>query len=237
MAIKITVRTFSLFREIIGRSQLSLDLAEGATVEQLLERLSADFPQATQHLSQALVAVNHTYVGPDHRLTPGDEVAVFPLVGGGGGRNQFVSHVVINADPLDVADLVEQVSEPGTGSVVSFTGVVRAENLGRQVSYLEYEAYPEMARAKFLAIIQEARARWPLLRGIAIGHRTGRLEIGQIAMVAAVATAHREDGGFEAARYIIDRTKEIVPIWKKETWADGEQAEWVQGDYVPQPGE
>ncbi len=237
MTLTITVRTFSLFREIIGRSQLSLDLTEGATVEQLLGRLAADFPQTAQHLPQALVAVNHTYVGPDHRLAPGDEVAVFPLVGGGGGRDQFVSHVVVSADPLDVGGLIDRVSEPGTGSVVTFTGVVRAENLGRQVSHLEYEAYPDMARAKFWAIVQEARARWPLLRGIAIGHRTGRLEIGEIAMVAAVATAHREDGGFEAARYIIDRTKEIVPIWKKETWADGERAEWVQGDYVPQPGE
>lgn len=231
------LRVFSLFREIIGRSELTLNLPQGASVAHLLEQLALEFPQVTEYLPRALVSVNHTYVGLDHRLAPDDEVAVFPLVGGGGGRDEFASYVVLSADPLDAADLIARVTEPGAGAVVSFCGVVRQENLGRQVNHLDYEAYPDMVRAKFGVIIEEVRARWPLIRGVAVAHRTGRLEVGEVAMVVAVATAHRNDGGFEAALYIVDRTKEIAPIWKKETWADGEQAEWVQGNYVPRPGE
>ena len=127
------------------------------------------------------------------------------------------------------------VGEPRVGGIVTFAGVVRDNNLGRKVSYLEYEAYPEMAEAKFHQIVEEARERWPAIRGVAIVHRTGRLEIGEMAILVAVGSPHRNDGAFEAARYVIDRTKEIVPIWKKEVWADG--AEWLEGEYHPQPSE
>jgi len=127
------------------------------------------------------------------------------------------------------------VTEPDIGGVVTFAGVVRNNNLGRQVSYLRYEAYPEMAEAKLRQIVAEARELWPLIRGVAVVHRTGRLEIGETAVLVAVGVPHRGDGAFEAARYIIDRTKEIVPIWKKEVWGDGE--EWLEGDYRPQTGE
>jgi molybdopterin synthase catalytic subunit len=92
-----------------------------------------------------------------------------------------------------------------------------------------------MAESRLRQIVKEARERWPAIRGVATVHRTGHLEIGEMAVLVAVAAAHRDDGAFEAARYIIDRTKEIVPIWKKEVWANGE--EWLEGDYVPQPGE
>jgi molybdopterin synthase catalytic subunit len=92
-----------------------------------------------------------------------------------------------------------------------------------------------MAEAKMRQIVAEARERWPAIRGVAVVHRTGHLEIGEVAVLVAVGAPHRDDGAFEAARYIIDRIKEIVPIWKKESWADGE--EWLEGDYLPQPGE
>ena len=125
---------------------------------------------------------------------------------------------------------------PGAiGAVVTFAGVVRDNNLGRQVGYLEYEAYPEMAETKMQQVVDEARERWPAIRGVAVVHRTGHLEIGEMAVLVAVGAPHRGDGAFEAARYIIDRTKEIVPIWKKESWADGE--EWLEGDYHPRSGE
>ena len=127
------------------------------------------------------------------------------------------------------------VTEPRVGAVVTFAGVVRDNNLGRPVGYLEYEAYPEMAETKMRQVVSEARERWPEIQGVAVVHRTGHLEIGEMAVLVAVGAPHRGDGAFEAARYIIDRTKEIVPIWKKEGWADGE--EWLEGDYRPQPGE
>ena len=142
-----------------------------------------------------------------------------------------MTHAALSAAPLDPLALVKMVAEPGAGAVVTFDGIVRDNNLGRQVRCLEYEAYPEMAEAKLRQIVAEARGRWPLLRGVAVVHRTGRLEIGETAVLVAVGAAHRNDGAFEAARYIIDRTKEIVPIWKKEIWTDGE--EWLEGEYHP----
>jgi molybdopterin synthase catalytic subunit len=90
------------------------------------------------------------------------------------------------------------------------------------VRYLEYEAYPEMAEAELRRIGDEMRERWPTIREVAIVHRTGRLEIGETIVVIAVSSAHRQ-GVFEATHHAIERLKEIVPIWKKEVWAGGEE--------------
>jgi molybdopterin synthase catalytic subunit len=100
---------------------------------------------------------------------------------------------------------------------------VRGETDGRETLYLEYEAYPEMAEKLLQQVADEVRLRWREIRQVAIVHRTGRLEIGETAVVIALSAAHRGQV-FEALQYAIDRVKEIVPIWKKEFWADG--AEW-----------
>ena len=97
--------------------------------------------------------------------------------------------------------------------------------------YLEYEAYEPMALAKMKQVAQEIRQQWHKVEGIAIAQRIGRLEVGQNTVVIACSSPHRDDGCFEAARYGIDRLKEIVPVWKKEVGADGEA--WIEGDYVP----
>jgi molybdopterin synthase catalytic subunit len=208
-------------------------------VAHLLERLSVDYPAAGSHLRRALVAINQEYVDPSQPLAPDDEVVVFPPVSGGEPdtttREEEVTFVGLSADPIDPLALSDMVSEPGSGAVVTFAGLVRDNNLGRPVHYLDYEAYPEMAETKMQQVVAEAREHWPLIRGVAVVHRTGHLEIGEMAVLVAVGAPHRADGAFEAARYIIDRTKEIVPIWKKEAWAEGE--EWLEGDYRPQPGE
>jgi molybdopterin synthase catalytic subunit len=224
--IKVQVRAFASLRQALGSASLTLDLPPDATVAHLLERLSADYPAASSLVSRALVAVNHDYVDRTQLLAPGDEVAVFPPVSGG-----TTTYVALSAAPLDSLALSNVVAEPGAGAVVTFAGLVRDNNLGRQVRYLEYEAYPEMAEAKLRQVVAEARERWPAIRGVAVVHRTGRLEIGEMVVLVAIGAAHRGDGAFEAARYVIDRTKEIVPLWKKEVWADGE--EWIEGDYVP----
>jgi molybdopterin synthase catalytic subunit len=146
-----------------------------------------------------------------------------------------VTFVGLSAQRIDPLHLSSLVTEPGSGAVVTFAGVVRNQNLGRQVDQLEYEAYPPMAETKLGQIVAEARERWPAIRGVAVVHRTGQLEIGETAVLVAVGAPHRDDGAFEAARYVIDRTKEIVPIWKKETWTEGE--EWLEGEYHPRAGE
>jgi len=236
---QVQVLTFASLRQLLGRPSLTLSLAPGATVADLIERLSGDYPAAAPHLARALVAINQDYADRTQPLAPNDEVAIFPPVSGGAGNAarpaEAVTHVALSADPIDPTPLAELVTEPGTGGVVTFAGVVRDNNLGRQVRYLDYEAYPPMAEAKLQQVVAEARERWPAIRGVAVVHRTGHLEIGETAVLVAVGAPHRGDGAFEAARYIIDRTKEIVPIWKKEVWADG--AEWLEGDYRPQPSE
>ena len=128
----------------------------------------------------------------------------------------------ITPDPLTVDTIVAQLADPAMGAVVTFVGVVRCETGGREVLYLEYEAYPEMAEQVLEQIADEVRSRWPEIRDVAIVHRVGRLEIGETAVVIALSAAHRAQL-FDALHYTIDRVKEIAPIWKKEVWTDGEE--------------
>lgn len=128
----------------------------------------------------------------------------------------------VTQDVLSVDEAVGGVTDAAVGAVVTFVGVVRGTSEGRQVRYLEYEAYPEMAERTLAQIGEEIRERWPEILRVAIVHRVGRLEIGETAVVIALAAGHRS-GVFDALRFAIDRLKEIVPIWKKEVWIDGEE--------------
>ena len=131
----------------------------------------------------------------------------------------------ITSDPLDPAALVAAVRRDESGAVALFYGVVRNENMGRGVLYLEYDAYPEMALKKMREVADDVRAKFPV-NGIGIMHRTGRLEIGETSLLVAVSSGHRKEA-FEACHYAVDRIKETVPVWKKEVWEDG--SEWVEG--------
>ncbi len=230
-SIQVTVRAFAAVRQALGASQVSLSLPPGATVAQLLGHLAAEFPAVLPLLGRTIVTVNQSYADRDQPVAPGDEIAIFPPVSGGCHQ----THVAISHTSIDVAALVGQVTEPGAGAVVTFAGVVRGENLGRPVDYLEYEAYAEMAEGRLRQVVAEARELWPKIRRVAVVHRVGHLALGEVAVLVAVGASHRDDGAFEAARFAIDRIKEIVPIWKKEGWADGE--EWLEGQYRPRPGE
>ncbi len=126
----------------------------------------------------------------------------------------------ITTEEMSVDAIVARLTNPAIGAVVTFVGVVRGETDGREVRYLEYEAYPEMAETTLRQIGDEIRDRWPAIREVAIVHRVGRLPVGETAVVIALSAAHRQDT-FESLRYAIDRLNEIVPIWKKEVWADG----------------
>ena len=130
----------------------------------------------------------------------------------------------ITRDLLDSAPLVALVQAPDMGAVVTFAGIVRNNFGGRATAYLEYEAYESMAVLVLEQLAGEARATWST-GAIAIHHRVGRLEIGEIAVLIVVAAAHRH-AAFEATEWLMDRIKEVAPIWKKEIWADG-ASEWV----------
>jgi molybdopterin synthase catalytic subunit len=130
----------------------------------------------------------------------------------------------ISHEPIDFAALTESVRSNAAGAVVLFLGTVREITGGRRTLALDYEAFPAMAGKTLEELLAEARGKWPIVNA-AIVHRLGRLELGDVSVAVAVSTPHREQA-FEAGKYLIDRLKEIVPIWKKENWADG-TTEWV----------
>jgi len=130
-------------------------------------------------------------------------------------------------EPVDFHQLTELVRTPSCGGVVLFLGTVRELTDGRRTVALHYEAYPAMAEQKMTEIEAETRNRWPV-GDIALVHRLGRLGLGDVSVAVAVSCPHRHQA-FDACRFAIDRLKEIVPIWKKENWADG-TTEWVHPD-------
>jgi molybdopterin synthase catalytic subunit len=130
----------------------------------------------------------------------------------------------LTPEPIDFQALIELVRRDDSGAVVTFLGTVRDLTEGRVTTSLDYEAYPRMAEKKLAEIEDETRARWPV-GDIAMVHRLGHLDVGEISVAVAVSCPHRAQA-FEACRFAIDRLKEIVPIWKKEHWADGTK-EWV----------
>ena len=132
--------------------------------------------------------------------------------------------IQLTRDPIDYHRLTEQVRRADCGGVVLFLGTVRDLTGDRVTVALDYEAYPGMAEKKLAEIEAETRARWPV-GDIALVHRLGRLDVGEVSVAVAVSCPHRAEA-FEACRHAIDRLKELVPIWKKENWADG-STEWV----------
>lgn len=141
----------------------------------------------------------------------------------------------ITSDVLDPAPLVEAVRRDDAGAIALFYGVVRNENLGRRVQYLEYDAYPAMAIKKMREVADEVRARFAVAE-VGVLHRTGRLEIGETSLLVAVSSGHRKEA-FEACHFAVDRIKQIVPVWKKEVWEDG--SEWIEGNVpdIPHPSQ
>jgi molybdopterin converting factor subunit 1 len=214
---RVVVKLFGAVREAAGAKELTLDLPEGARVADLRDRLAGDLPVLDAFGDRLAVSVNLELAKLDAPLHDGDEVALLPPVAGGGGRCS------LSERPLDVGAVMARVTGPGMGGVVTFVGTVRDRARGRSIRHLEYEAYPEMAEREMQKIADEAGRRWPDAR-VAIAHRAGHLEVGEIAVVVAAAAPHRAEA-FAACRFAIDTLKETVPIWKKEVASDGEY--WV----------
>ena len=150
----------------------------------------------------------------------------------------FPTVINITEEILDLNVMLAQITLPTTGGVALFSGVVRGKTSrgnSHETNYLDYEAYKPMAEEKMRQVAEEIRKKWPSVEGIAIVQRTGRLYPGMPSTVIACSSSHRDTGVFDAARYGIDRLKEIVPIWKKEIGSLGEQ--WIEGNYHPKPGE
>ena len=135
--------------------------------------------------------------------------------------------LALTQEPLDTGEAGVWVREPRCGAVVTFTGTTRDHAEGRAgVTHLDYEAYEEHVVPRLAAVVEEARARWPEIGRMVLWHRVGRVPVTEPSVVVAVAAPHRDEA-FAAARFGIDTLKATVPIWKRETWAEG--SEWASG--------
>ena len=233
--ITIRIRAFAALRDLLGFSNFQMLLPAGADVAGLLAELAANHPEARLAERRVAVAVNRAIVARDRVLADGDEVALLPPVSGGSGLAGAGSRrpFEMSDRPISLDEVAARVAAPERGGITLFAGTVRGitagkpgQSVGFTTDYLEYEAYPEMAEASFAQIAAEAQARWPGIAAVAIVHRVGRLEVGDISIVIAVAAAHRAET-FDACHFIIDRVKQIAPIWKREVGPNG--SSWVEG--------
>ena len=232
---KITVLFFATFRDRAGTNRTQIDIPEGTTIAGLRQILSEKFPGLESLADHALASINKEFAFDDQVIPKGAEVAWFPPVSGGSQAPTIFS---ITEDEIDLNQLLESITLPSTGAACFFTGMVRGVTTRddpHQTEYLEYESYRDMAEEKMDQVAREIRDKWPTVEGVAIVQRIGRLYPGTPTVMIACTAAHRDTGVFEAARYGIDRLKQIVPVWKKEFMPSGE--EWVEGDYHPKPGE
>ena len=216
---QVTVRLFGSIREATGVKELDVALDEGATTGDLRALLASEHAPFEAMGDRLRVSVNMEIVRGDPVLVEGDEVAFLPPVSG--GQEPLCT---LSEEPLDVGAVVKRVAGPDAGGIVTFVGAVRNASRGRDIRHLEYEAYPGMAEQEMAKICKEAAAKWPGTR-VAVAHRTGHLEIGDLAVVVVAAAPHRSEA-FDACRYTIDTLKERVPIWKKEVATDGDY--WVE---------
>ncbi|MGH2852376.1 MAG: molybdenum cofactor biosynthesis protein [Solirubrobacteraceae bacterium] len=212
----VRIRLFAQLRERAGAEFLDAELPDGATVADAMRDLAAR-PPLDELLARLPVrmAVNLEVVEPTTRLRAGDEVALLPPVSGGSG-----SHARVTDEPLEPVAVTDRVRHPSAGAVVTFEGTVR------DVEFLDYEAYREMALERIGEVVAAAIAQHGLLAAAA-EHRVGRVPLGGPAVVVAASAAHRAEA-FAGAREIIDRIKAESPIWKREL--DGGEARWVAGE-------
>jgi molybdopterin synthase catalytic subunit len=232
--VNVTVRCFAAVRELLGASSLEVELPDGGTVGDLKALLAQRAPDL-QRLRVAS-AVNQEYASDATRLRSGDEVALIPPISGGsgaeggggssrgggssngggsisgGGRELFRFDLV--AGPLDPRALEAEARSDQDGAIVTFAGVTRDHNEGRAVRGLRYEAYDEMARKVMIRLFEEAVKRFPIGRARVV-HRLGAVPIGEASVVVVVAAPHR-GAAFDACRFLMDRLKAEVPIFKQE---------------------
>jgi molybdopterin converting factor subunit 1 len=204
---QVTVRLFAGLRERAGADHVAVDVPEGASVADVLERIDGLIAGVP-----VVMAVNQEYADREQVLTSGDELAVIPPVSGG---SVGVAHVRVTSEPLALDPLVARVTDPRAGAVVTFTGVTR------EVGALDYEAYVSMAERHMERIVQDAIEQHGLCAAAA-EHRIGTVALSEPSVAIAVSAPHRAEA-FAGARQIIDEIKARAPIWKKE------EGDWVEG--------
>lgn len=231
---RVKVLFFGVLKDIVGRAAEDLEAPNGWLLRDVFDHYAEQSPRLSELKDSIVLAKNQQFCGHETALRDGDEVAFLPPVSGGCGPHiqeledaEGGHFFALTREPIDVRVLAARVLRGEDGAVVIFEGVVRNNTGGRATLYLEYECYESMA-IEMMARIGREIAGAHVIGRIAIVHRLGRLEIGETSVAVVVAAPHRKPA-FEAALEGIDRLKRLVPIWKKEYFADGEA--WVEGQW------
>jgi molybdopterin synthase catalytic subunit len=247
LTMQVCVIPFGILKEWLSPAGHTVELPEGTTVGTLLELLCARLPErAPKDAFRGIaVGVNAEYARASQVLYEGDEVGLLPPVSGGGTARPGTARLAnaleessgeanvfvgLTREAIDAEGIVAAAKSGEDGAVVVFDGIVRNHSRGRRTLHLDYEAYEKMAVRQMRELGRKARERFGV-RQVTMVHRLGRLEIGETSVLIVVASAHRS-AAFEACRWLIDSIKQIVPIWKRETFADG--AVWAPGEPFPE---
>jgi molybdopterin synthase catalytic subunit len=233
---RVKVLFFGMLKDIVGRGEEQIDLAPGAQLSTLFDHYGSQFPRLREMAGSIVMARNQEFASLSAAIAEGDEVAFLPPVSGGSDRytHEITSphghFYALTRQPIDSRAVSDRLLRGEDGAVIVFEGVVRNNTKGRPTRFLEYECYEAMAVKMMEEIGGEIAGSFEIGR-IAMVHRLGRLEIGE-ASVAIIVTAPHRKAAFAAALEGINRLKRLVPVWKKEHFADGEV--WVEGEWDDQ---
>lgn len=231
LPMQIRVLLFGILKDLVGSPNETVDLPEGARVDDLLARYIDRFSRLETMMPSIAVSVNQEYSQSNRVLRAGDEVGLLPPVSGGAREMTSPSgEIRIVREPIATLAVLDRLKRSHDGAAVVFEGMVRDNTRGRKTLFLDYEAYESMAVKQMQSLAGQACDRFGV-DGISMIHRLGRLEIGETSVLIAVGSAHRA-AAFEACRWLIDSLKKTVPIWKKEHFVDG--AVWADGEPFPE---
>src|SRR5215831_13116801 len=230
---RVKVLFFGMLKDIVGRVEEQIDLSPGARLSTVFDHYAGRFPRLRDMAGSIVMARNQEFSGLSTAVTEGDEVAFLPPVSGGldlythEATDAQGNFYALTRQPIDSREIVDRLLRGEDGAAITFEGVVRNNTKGRPTLFLDYECYEAMAVKMMSEIGRDITGSFEIGR-VAMVHRLGRLEISEASVVIVVTAAHRK-AAFAAALEGINRLKRLVPIWKKEHFADGEV--WVEGEW------
>lgn len=238
---RIQVLFFGQLKDIVGQAGGDLELAAGSSVGTVFDHYASQYPRLREMSASIAIAQNHEFAQRDAVLSDGDEIALMPPVSGGCDDSWIAccahefGFFAVTDRVIDAQALVKRLQRDNDGAVLTFDGVVRDHTGNRRTVYLDYEGYAPLAVKTMQRLGEEIRSKHDV-HAVGMIHRVGRLELQEASISIVVTSAHRQ-AAYDASLEAINRIKKLVPIWKKEYFADGEV--WVEGsweDDVPRQG-